>query len=327
MVSLLAGVALGALVPTTTASGTTPYQPPELTNPAVQQATLSVAAKYANIEPGLDAQTLRWFLYAVEHRESTFNAGACNYNDGAQWWNSPPSMSWFWPTSDHVPHGCGLMQLTGWGHEGMPYPNNAQSDPSWLNKGVYGWVHAPVPLTALSNPFDPQQNLARFVTEHVLPDYGAIRAVYPWMTPTQILRVVAFQWNKGDWVPYDGNNCDYLCLYDSYVAEYKPAVLNDWAWNPSGSTSGSGSASGSSAGSVSFSLGSVNNWWIEVYATPSSGSVTSVTATVNGQSVPLTHMWWGGWATVHYTPAGAAVTFQASTSTGGSGQAGPYIWP
>src|SRR5581483_5086627 len=151
---LLVGATLAALA-LPTAQAATPYQPPQLTNQAVQDATLAVALEYANAVPGLDAQTLRWFLYAIEHRESTFSTTLCNYNDGAGSWNQP--LSWFWPTRDHLPHGCGLTQLTGWTHEGMAYPGNGANAPAMLGKGIYGSVAPPRPVTALSNPFDPSQ--------------------------------------------------------------------------------------------------------------------------------------------------------------------------
>ena len=65
----------------------------ELKNQAVQDATLAVALEYANAVPGLDAKTLRWFLYSIEHRESTFSTTFCNYNDGAGSWNSPGTLT------------------------------------------------------------------------------------------------------------------------------------------------------------------------------------------------------------------------------------------
>jgi hypothetical protein len=187
-----------------------------------------------------------------------------------------------------------------------------------LNLGIYGWVKAPAPIPPLYNPFDPTQNLERFVTEHVLPVYQAIHAKYPWWSTDQVLRAVAFHWNMGDYVPYNPSNCAYLCLYDQYVSEYKGAVLSDTTWP------------GASTGTVSFSVSpNVNNWWVEVYANPSagSGSVTSVSASVNGGgAVPLAHNWWGSWATVTHVPAGSSVVFTATTSSGSTSRSAPVIW-
>ncbi|MEA3199604.1 MAG: hypothetical protein QOE90_1032 [Thermoplasmata archaeon] len=323
--SLLLASCLAVLV-TPSAQAATTYQPPQLTNAAVQTATLTTAQAYANAVPGLDAKTLRWFLYSVEHRESTFSATFCNYNDGAGGWNKP--LSSFWPTSDHLPHGCGLTQLTGWTHEGMTYPGNSGSAPTMLGKGIYGSIAPPRPVTPLSNPFDPQQNLDRFVTEEVLPDFLVIQKTYPSFTTEQVLRAVAFHWNKGEYQKYDPNNCDYLCLYDKYVAVYKPAVLNDYTWPASGGTTTPPPAPAPSPlpspSPTTFTLSpNVNAWWIEVSV---SGGPSAVNAIVNGGApVPLTHESWGTWAASVHAPAGSQVSFTAIVN--GAAVASPtYAW-
>lgn len=321
-VALLVGAsALALLAPT--AAAASPYRPPELTNQAVQDATLQVALEYANAVPGLDARTLRWYLYAVEHRESTFNVNWCNYNDGAGSWNAPVAS--FWPTRDHLPHGCGLTQPTGWTHEGMPYPGNKATPPTTIGKGIYGSIAPPRPVTALTNPFDPLQNLRRFVTEEVLPDYVLIKQRYPSFTPEQTLRAVAFHWNKGEYQTYNPANCDYLCLYDKYVAVYKPAVLADTAW-PGGATS-SAPAPATGSGTTTFNVGSgANAWWIEVYVGSSAGSVASVSASVNGgAAIPLAHASWGAWTTSTSVPAGSSVVFTA-TVNGVAVKSPVYTW-
>ena len=211
------------------ASAARPYQPPELKDPHVQRATLAVAREYGDAVPGLDARALRWFLYAIEHRESTFQARGCNMHDGAELWNVRSQYA-RWPTVDGIPHGCGLTQITGWTHAGQPYPDNRRKAPTTLDKGIYGHVAPPRHVTRLTNPFSAFQNLARFVTEEVLPDFVAIQRAHPSFSTEEVLRAVVFHWNKGEFVPYDASNCDYLCLYDGYVAAYKPAVLSDRAW-------------------------------------------------------------------------------------------------
>jgi hypothetical protein len=313
-VLLLGGtLAMSFVLPT--AAAATPYRPPEMTNQAVQDATLSVALEYANAVPGLDAKTLRWFLYAVEHRESTFSTSYCNYHDGVQSWTSARSS--FWPTTDHYPHGCGLTQLTGWRHEGMPYPNNAASPPSTLDKGIYGQITVPRTITSLSNPFDAKQNLRRFVTEEVLPDYLGIKKVYPGYTTSQVLRAVAFHWNKGEYQRYDPNNCDYLCGYDAKVAMYKPAVLADTAW-PGTSTSTTtysapSSSTSATASGITISVSpNVNTYWIEAKVSP---APSSVTATYNGATVALAPNGWGTWSTSKYVPHGAIVVITAKVGT------------
>ncbi|MHB8586915.1 MAG: hypothetical protein ACYDDF_13890 [Thermoplasmatota archaeon] len=381
---------VGPIASASTAAAPAPYVPPQLTNMTVQNATLNISLKYAGAEPGLDARTLRWFLYAVEHRESTFSTSFCNYNDGAANWNSPPSLASFWPTTDHVPHGCGVVQLTGWTHEGMPYPDNAATSPTTINKGIYGIVAVPKPIPALTNPFDPQQNLERFVTEEVLPDYVALEKTYPSYTPAQLLRAVAFHWNKGEWIAYDPNNCDYLCLYDQYVGIYEPAVMNDTAWPPATSTttttttsttttttttttnassSGSSTATNTSTSTstrgtsangttstsgttstttgatsttsgattpspppppVSFSVsGGTNAWWVDVAAKPAAGqgTVADVEVIVNGAApVTLPPDSWGTWAKSIYVPKGARVTFLAATTNGIAVRSATFDW-
>jgi hypothetical protein len=318
LTSLAASQTFVQVASASASSGTTPYVPPQLTNPAVQNATLDVALRYANAVPGLDARNLRWFLYAIEHRESTFNTNLCNYNDGAANWNNPPSDPSFWPTTDHIPHGCGVAQTTGWTHEGMPWPNFAKSSPASLNKGVYGTITPPRAVTALTTPFDPDQELARFVTEHVLPDYIGIHRTYPSYNVAQILRAVAFHWNKGDWIAYDPANCDYLCLYDQYVAQYEPAVMNDPAWPPAAAPP-----------APSFALTpNESNWHVETNATTTQGNVTSVSATINGaNSVNLTQVSGTVWARDVFVPAGATVRFSATTSAGANGSSANYTWP
>ena len=325
---LLASSLVVLVTPSTQAAST--YQPPQLTNSAVQTATLNAAQNYANAVPGLDAKTLRWFLYAIEHRESTFSTTFCNYNDGAGGWNS--AIGSFWPTTDHLPHGCGLTQLTGWTHEGMPYPGNSGSAPTTLGKGIYGSIAVPRPVTSLSTPFDPQQNIDRFVTEEVLPDFLVIQKAYPSYSTEQVLRAVAFHWNKGEYQKYDPNNCDYLCLYDQYVAVYKPAVLNDPTW-PSGSTPAptptptpapvpAPTPTPGASGTFTVSP-NVNAWWLEVAVT---GSPNTVSASVNnGAPIPLTLRSWGGWAVSANAPAGSHVSFTA-TINGAAVTSPTYTW-
>lgn len=308
---LLAGCFSGLALPEAAAAA--PYQPPELRDPAVQDATLRLSLKYANAVPGLDAKTIRWFLYVIEHRESTFQAHHCNYNDGAQTWNEPRAS--YWPTRDHIPHGCGLTQLTGWWHAGMPYPNSQATAPDRLYKGVYGMITPPRPVSRVDNPFDPGQNIERFLTEHVLPDYVGIKQKYSWFTPEQTLRAVAFHWNKGDYVQYDPKNCDYLCLYDKYVGAYKPAVLNDKSWPAPGPT-------------ASFATSpNVNRWWIEVTVKSPQGPVSGVTASINGGApVALKPTSWGSWGVSTYVPAGASVSYVA-TVNGAKVYSAPVRWP
>lgn len=310
-ISMMGATALALLVPDADAGAA--YQPPQLTNAAVQDATLQVALEYANAVPGLDAKTLRWFFYAIEHRESTFNTNYCNYNDGAGSWNSPVAS--FWPTTDHLPHGCGLTQLTGWTHEGMAYPGNTGSAPASLNKGIYGWVTPPRAVTSLSTPFDPVQNLRRFASEEVLPDYVVIAKTYPSFTPEQVLRAVAFHWNKGEYQAYQPSNCDYLCLYDQYVSVYKPAVLADSSWPSTTATSTTTTPTPTSTtrSATTFTVNpNVNEWWVAVSV---SGSPSSVSATVNGGSpIALSHASWGAWTVSTHVAAGSSVVFTANVN-------------
>lgn len=294
LTALLATGAFAGLV-SGPAEAAAPYRPPELRESHVQDEILRLSLKYANAVPGLDAKTLRWYLYVIAHRESTFSTRYCNYNDGAGNWNAP--REGHWPTTDKLPHGCGLTQPTGWWHAGMPYPDSKQTAPTVLYKGIYGLITPPRPVSKLDNPFDAGQNLERFITEHMLPDYVGVKKKFSWFSTEETLRAVAFHWNKGDFVQYDPKNCNYLCLYDKYVAIYKPAVLNDKAW-----------PGGAPTASFSTSAGA-NRWWVEVKVKPSTGSVTATSAWVDGKLVPLKATPWGTWATSTYVPAGASVTY------------------
>ena len=79
----------------------------------------------------------------------------------------------------------------------------------------------------MSDPLDPVQNIERFITEEVLPDFILIKKKYPKFSTDEVLRAVAFHWNMGEYIPYDRNNTSYLALYDKYVLIYKSLVMGD----------------------------------------------------------------------------------------------------
>lgn len=156
----------------------------------------------------------RWFYYALIERESSFNPQAYNPNGG-----------------------YGLTQLTGSWYSGSPYPENLRtpddSNRNWrddMNIGGLGpWIKMSQ-VTALSDPFNIQQNLERFSTGYAVPAFKVFKQLYG-ASDTETLRHVAFSWNKGVYKQYDPNNQDYLGLYDQYVQEYKPRVeAQDGVW-------------------------------------------------------------------------------------------------
>ncbi|MHB8585846.1 MAG: glycoside hydrolase family 2 TIM barrel-domain containing protein [Thermoplasmatota archaeon] len=79
---------------------------------------------------------------------------------------------------------------------------------------------------------------------------------------------------------------------------------------------------------VTFSLGpNENNWWVEVYAASTAGTIASVTAQVNGASpIALTHETWGSWARSTYAPTGASVVFHATLGNGAQATSSTYAW-
>lgn len=157
----------------------------------------------------------RWFLYAIIQRESSFNPEDFNPNGG-----------------------YGLTQLTGEWYVGMPYPENLsapdddhQQYADDMNFKQYGKWILMSQVTQLSQPFDPKQNLDRFATGYAVPAFNRWKTFYN-LSDGETLRMIAFSWNKGVYLPYDSNNQDYLQLYDQYVAEFKgPVEVQDGVWN------------------------------------------------------------------------------------------------
>ncbi|MEA3200231.1 MAG: hypothetical protein QOE90_1659 [Thermoplasmata archaeon] len=71
-----------------------------------------------------------------------------------------------------------------------------------------------------------------------------------------------------------------------------------------------------------------NAWWVETLVT-ANAPLAGVSASVDhGADVPLAPTAWGSWAKSFYVPAGALVTF-AATSTSGARVVSPtaYVWP
>jgi len=169
-----------------------------------------------------------WFLKAIVHRESSFNASDVNMDDSARGdenWNSQKENCAF--TSDGYPHGLGLTQLTGWMYQGSPYPycleeaDNENKDYYYsMRKQDYGEWISMEDVSELYDPFNPRENVERFLTGYAVPAYRLFVSQYPEESDEEIWRRVAFHWNKGLYVEYDVENTDYLLLYDQYVEEY-----------------------------------------------------------------------------------------------------------
>lgn len=156
----------------------------------------------------------RWFYYAMIQRESSFDPDAYNGRDK------------------------GLTQLGGAYYTGQPYPYGLSSpNDSYkqyyydMNMGKYGkWIYMSK-VSRMTDWTDPQQNVNRFSTGYAVPAFNLFKRVYG-QGNSATLRRVAFHWNKGVYKTYDPGNCDYLCLYDKYVGEFKPKVESqDGVWD------------------------------------------------------------------------------------------------
>jgi hypothetical protein len=340
---------------------------------SVHEAILNTAFKYGGLLPGLDARTLRWFLYSIVSRESALDPNHCNFLDGIltgdplkDLWASferPDSVgAYHWPVAivspDHAPHGCGLTQTTGWTFTGMPYPPtaiansihvdsvsgniidikgtvypagtllNAQNDqvpPTSLNQGLYGFIDAPIAVSRMLHPYNPQENTERFMTAHVLPIFIGISAKYPAFTVEEKLSAVAFHWNHGSYQTYDAaelaytpDSSKYLPLYKRFASFFKEIVAAD-AW-PDG-------VAGAPT-SLYFNLSSGSNqYWIGVdvnsLAIPVPEAVwdPKVTMVVNGVENPvaMTRSTWGQYTLSlggNPIPANAVIFFKAIVTYG-----------
>ncbi len=170
-----------------------------------------------------------WFLKAIVRRESSFNNTEISYDDGIEgeenWNEARPDCSF---TTDYYPHGLGLTKLTGWMYQGSLYPfcldapDNDNEDYYYaMRMQDYGnWIEMEN-VTPLTNPFDPEQNLERFLTGYAVQAYELFTSQNPEESEEEIWRRVAFHWNKGLYQEYDPENTDYLALYDVYVEEYQ----------------------------------------------------------------------------------------------------------
>jgi hypothetical protein len=172
----------------------------------------------------------RWFLYAVVHRESTFN-----------------------PTYDPRPtsptdRGVGLTQLTLPPNIGKPYPYGLEAPNNhyqqWIDdKGInnphfdFGeWIKM-AHVSRMTDELDPDQNLDRFHTVYAVPFYRYLRSKSSRSEPEddnvrkERLKRLAFHWNQGIFKPYKSTE-SYLVKYDEYVAAYKPPVDSvDGVWD------------------------------------------------------------------------------------------------
>lgn len=169
-----------------------------------------------------------WFLKAIVHRESTFNPDLINMDDGIEgdenWnhWDGDCAI-----TEDGYPHGVGLTQLTGWMYQGRPFPfcldeaDDTNEDYFYsMAESIYGeWIDMEE-VSRLEDPFDPEENVRRFLTGYAIPAYTLFDSLYG-DSEEETWRRVAFHWNKGLYVDYDPTNTDYLETYDAYAELYQ----------------------------------------------------------------------------------------------------------
>ena len=169
-----------------------------------------------------------WFLLAIVHRESSFDADDISMDDGIGGtgnWDAYNAECAF--TTDGYPHGLGLTKLTGWMYQGSPYPYCLEEQDDSNEKYYYSmakqnfgdWISMS-DVSVLTDPFDPRQNVERFLTGYAVPANALFQSLYPEETEEEIWRSVAFHWNKGLYEEYDPDNTDYLGLYDEYVELY-----------------------------------------------------------------------------------------------------------
>jgi hypothetical protein len=174
-----------------------------------------------------------WFLKSIIHRESTFNELLINMDDGIEGddnWNKKREECAF--TTDGYPHGVGLTQLTGWMYQGSPYPfcldtPNNDHEPYYyaMNKDAFGEWISMEEVTILLDPFDPEQNIERFITGYAQPAFDLFSGLYD-ESEEETWRRVAFHWNKGMYVDYDPD-ATYLILYNEYVELYKEDTIEE----------------------------------------------------------------------------------------------------
>jgi hypothetical protein len=165
----------------------------------------------------------RWFLYAVVHRESTFNPKAFNFTDG----------------------GVGLTQLTLPPNNGKPYPHGLFVPDNLYQQWIYDkginrfreWIKM-AHVSRMTDEYDPDQNLDRYHTVYAVPWYRYLKSTdssNPSETENQrnerLLRQLTFHWYKGLFEPYNPSE-SYLREYDDYVKIYKPPVESvDGVWD------------------------------------------------------------------------------------------------
>jgi hypothetical protein len=181
------------------------YQPPACSD-AVNSAIVLAAAKY-NVP--------RWWLYAMAHRESTFEADLENPTNG----------------------GVGLFQFTLPPYKGSPYPmylgapDNTYEQWVWdMGINLWGeWVKM-TDVTALYDAFNPTQAIDRFCCIWAVPAFYLLKDRYT-TSDVDTLKRMAYHWFAGPFGTYDATS-PYLTLYDTYVTDYKtPVEADDGVWN------------------------------------------------------------------------------------------------
>lgn len=71
-----------------------------------------------------------------------------------------------------------------------------------------------------------------------------------------------------------------------------------------------------------------NDWWLEVEASASGGTLAGVDARVNGGAWTATSKQsWGSWAKSVHAPTGSTVEFRARSTDGQTATSGAYTWP
>ena len=158
----------------------------------------------------------RWFLYSVCQRESSFNPNAYNGSN----------------------NGLGLTQLTGSKDNGMPYPfglaapNNTNRD--WFyDKGLnvfISWIDMNY-VTRLDHPYDPDENLSRYLTVYAAPWWLYQKKIHPTETDLLTFQRVGYHWFHGLFKAYDPNLLTYLGQLNTYINQFKPLCeVDDGIW-------------------------------------------------------------------------------------------------
>jgi hypothetical protein len=87
-------------------------------------------------------------------------------------------------------------------------------------------------VVKLSDPFDPDQNVARFATVHAVGWFLYEKSQHPTESNQTLLERVAYHWYHGYFDNNYPTDTTYIGQYRTYVDDIKPKVeAEDGVWN------------------------------------------------------------------------------------------------